>query len=80
MKDYHKYQYQETNKSYLLTITFSLDKINVGNQDNIFNEVITHIIKLETLITLSNDDIININKFIRLARHSRQLDIRKFLK
>jgi uncharacterized membrane-anchored protein len=80
MKDYRKYQYQETNKSYVLTITFSLDKLKEENQDNIFNEVITHILKNEKLMTLSDDDIYNINKFIRLARHSRQLDIRNFLK
>jgi hypothetical protein len=80
MKDYRKYQYLETNKYYVLTITFSLDKIKEENQDNIFNEVITHILKNEKLISLSDEDIYNINMFIRLARHSRQLDIRNFLK
>ena len=49
------------------------------NQDNIFNDVIAIVSKLETSKTLSYPDILEINKFLRLARHTKVLDIRDYL-
>ena len=73
-----KYQYKETENYNTLYITIAVDKYVEENQDEIFNKVITAISNLETNNTLSSTGADNINKFLRVARHSN-LDIRKFL-
>lgn len=73
------YEYKTTNNYDVLTINISLNKYEECNQDNIFNDVIAIISKLETSKTLSYSDILEINKFLRLARHTKRLDIRDYL-
>lgn len=73
------YEYKTTNSYDVLTISISLSKYEECNQDNIFNDVIAIISKLETSKTLSYPDILEINKFLRLARHTKVLDIRGYL-
>lgn len=73
------YEYKTTNSYNILTINFVLNKYEEGNQDDIFNDLIAIISKLETSKTLSYSDILEINKFLRLARHSKRLDIRDYL-
>ena len=63
------YEYKTTNSYNILTINFALNKY----------EVIAIISKLETSKTLSYPDILEINKFLRLARHTKVLDIRDYL-
>lgn len=77
---YHKYEYEETDKLCKLLITFSFDKFNKENQDKIFNDVINVVYKLELISALSNNDIMNINKFLKLAKHSNGLCIKYFMK
>jgi hypothetical protein len=79
MKSY-KYEYQETDKLCKLLITFSFDKFNEENQDKVFNYVIRVISNIEQKSTLTNSDIIIINKFLKLARHSAGLNIEYFIK
>ena len=74
-----KYQYKENENYDTLSISIMLDKYNDGNQDELFNKVITIISQIETNSSLSTAGAETINKFLSLARHSRQLDIRKFL-
>lgn len=73
------YEYKTTNNYNILTINFALNKYEESNQDDIFNDVIAIISKLETSKTLSYPDILEINKFLRLARHTKCLDIRDYL-
>ncbi len=73
------YEYKTTNNYDVLTINISLSKYEECNQDNIFNDVIAIVSKLETSKTLSYPDILEINKFLRLARHTKTLDIRDYL-
>jgi hypothetical protein len=79
MKSY-KYEYQETDKLCKLLITFSFDKFNGKNQDKVFNDVIRVVSKFELISTLSSNDIMSINKFLKLARHSTGLDTKYFIK
>ena len=73
------YEYKTTSNYDVLTINISLSKYEECNQDNIFNDVIAIVSKLETSKTLSYLDILEINKFLRLARHTKGLDIRDYL-
>ena len=73
------YEYKTTNSYNILTINFVLNKYEESNQDDIFNDLIAIISKLETSKTLSYPDILEINKFLRLARHTKVLDIRDYL-
>lgn len=73
------YEYKTTSNYDVLTINISLSKYEECNQDSIFNDVISIISKLETSKTLIYPDILEINKFLRLARHTKVLDIRDYL-
>ena len=73
------YEYKTTNSYNILTINFVLNKYEESNQDDIFNDLIAIISKLETSKTLSYSDILEINKFLRLARHTKRLDIIDYL-
>ena len=73
------YEYKTTSNYDVLTINISLSKYEECNQDNIFNDVIAIVSKLETSKTLSYPDILEINKFLRLAKHTKVLDIRDYL-
>lgn len=73
------YEYKTTSNYDVLTINISLSKYEECNQDNIFNDVIAIISKLETSKTLSYPNILEINKFLGLARHTKVLDIRDYL-
>ena len=73
------YQYEEKNNYDLLNISIIFDKYKDENQDEIFNEVIAIISKIETKSSLSTSEVEHINKFLSLAKHNKGLDIRKFL-
>lgn len=74
-----KYQYKETEDYNTLTISIKFDRYSESNQDELFNKVIKVISQIETNSSLSVAGAETINKFLSLARHSSNLDIRKFL-
>lgn len=79
MNEFCKYEYKETPNLDLLVITFFVDKRYEGNQDKVFSNVIRMISSFEDKATISNININNINKFLKLAKHIGNLDIRDFL-
>lgn len=76
----YKYNYEELKNSYVLTIAFCYNKFEETNQDELFNNLILCVSTLATTNNLSEDNIKTINKFLNLARHNSQLDIKNYLK
>lgn len=80
MSKYCKYEYKETSRENMLVLSFSIDKDNISNMDQLFNTVIATAVFYDTTDKLSIEDISHINRFISLSRHSNSLDIKQFLK
>lgn len=80
MESNYKYNYEELKKSHVLTIAFCYNKFEEVNQDELFNNLILCVSTLAKSNNLSEDSIKNINKFLSLARHNSQLDIRNYIK
>lgn len=75
-----EYSYKELEDSSLFTITFCYNKYDVANQDNIFNSLLMCIMVIANYNTLSEEVIENANKFLNLARHNSNLDVRDYIR
>ena len=73
------YEYKTTNNYDVLTINIALNKYEEDNKDHVFDNVISIVSKLETSKSLSYPNALEINKFLRLARHTKRINIMDYL-
>lgn len=79
MENNYKFIYKESKNTTTFTINFCYNKNEESNQDDIFNTLLMCIMVIARHNSLSNETIEDINKFLKLARHSSKLDVRDYI-